>query len=245
VSVSVEGTRMRGVRTLATGIAIAAALWTLVSGHALAQDVDLELASPFISPEHFVLELRGGPYTPEMDGNAAFGTHFTGDSGLLFGVELDVIMYRLPNWLYLGAGGRIETAEYDGETLSDEAEKTSEETSLRLWGLDMLAVARIDALARKLSVPLIVTGKLGYGWMHWSTNTGGEDKHDGWSVGLAWGLQFAIDLDALDRAAARNLDEEWGINHAFLFFELSWFHPTDDSLPIGDNSWAAGLGFVF
>jgi hypothetical protein len=233
------------VRTLAAGFTIAAVLWALVSAQAQAQDVDLELASPFISPELFVLELRGGPYSPEMDGNPAFGTHFTGDNGLLFGVELDVIMYRLPDWLYLGAGGRVETAEYDGKTLSDSAEKTSEETSLRLWGLDMLAVARVDALARKLYVPLIVTGKLGYGWMHWATNSGDQDKHDGWSVGLAWGVQFALDLDALDAAAARNLDEEWGINHAFLFFELSWFHPTDDSLPIGDNTWAAGLGFVF
>jgi hypothetical protein len=233
------------VRTPAAGFALATVLGALLSGRALAQDVDLELSHPFISPEHFVLELRGGPYAPEMDGNPAFGTHFTGDNGLLFGVELDVIMYRLPNWLYLGAGGRIDTAEYDGKTLSDAAEKTSEETSMRLWGLDMLAVARVDALARQLYVPLIVTGKLGYGWMHWSTNTSGEDKHDGWSVGLAWGLQFALDLDALDASAARNLDEEWGINHAFLFFELSWFHPTDDSLPIGDNTWAAGLGFVF
>ena len=51
-------------------------------------------------------------------------------------------------------------------------------------------------------------------------------------------------ISGIERAA-RNLDEEWGINHSFLFFELSWFHPTDDSLPIGDNSWAAGLGFVF
>jgi hypothetical protein len=236
---------MRGVRTLVTRLAMAGVLCALVSTPALAQDVDLELASPFISPEHFVLELRGGPYSPDMDGMTAFDSYFSGDNGLLFGVELDVILYRLPDWLYLGAGGRVDTAEYDGKTISDQAEKTSEETSLRLWGLNMLAVARVDALARKLSVPLIVTGKLGYGWMHWATDTGGEDKHDGWSVGLAWGLQFAIDLDALDRAAARNLDEEWGINHSFLFFELSWFHPTDDSLPIGDNSWAAGLGFVF
>jgi hypothetical protein len=218
---------------------------TLSSGRALAQDADLELVPPFVSPEHFVLELRGGPYQPDMDGNPAFDTFFSEDNGLLFSVELDVIAYRVPDLLYVLGGGRIGTASYKGKTLSESSEMTSEETSLRIMPLDLMLVVRVDALARKLSVPLIVTGKLGYEWLFWSTSTGGEDKHNGWSVGLAWALQFAIDLDALDATAARNLDEEWGINHSFLFFELTRFSPSESSLPIGAHTWAAGLGFVF
>jgi hypothetical protein len=253
VSASVMGRGLRRTRTLspawasdlAMSLAIAWMMCTLGSGRAFAQDADLELTPSFVSPEHFVLELRAGPYQPNMEGNSAFDRYFSEDNGLLFAVELNVVALRLPDVLYLAGGGRIGSAGYDGKTLSETDETTSEETSLTLLPLDLMVVLRVDALARKLSVPFILTGKIGYEWNHWTTKTGGEDVHMGWSVGLAWAMQFAIDLDALDSTAARNLDEEWGINHSFLFFELTRFVPSDNSLPIGDNTWTAGLGFVF
>ena len=42
------------------------------------------------------------------------------------------------------------------------------------------------------------------------------------------------------------MDEEWGINHSFLFFELFGFEPSGKSLAVGDDlTWTAGLGFMF
>jgi hypothetical protein len=111
--------------------------------------------------------------------------------------------------------------------------------------LNLLATVRFDALARKLSVPFIITGKLGYQWARWSTESGGAEDADGWSVGLLWAAQLALDLDAFEPSAARNMDEEWGINHSFLFFELNRFSPSEQSLPIGGTAWCAGLGFNF
>lgn len=230
-------------------VALALSCCALLGAHGAASaqeapDVTLEVPR-FVSPENFVLELRVGPYKPDMGNNGAFETFFQGDSGPMFGAELDVIAWRFPGVAYLAGGGRIGTSSFKGKTLSEADLATDQETSLSLLPLDVLAVVRLDVLSRQFSIPFILTGKLGYEWAHWSTDSAGNDSHSGWSVGFTWGAQLALDLDALDRAAARNLDEEWGINHSFFFAELFKFSPTSGSLPIGDSTWTLGLGFVF
>jgi hypothetical protein len=199
-------------------------------------------ARKFDSAEHNVLELRIGPWQPED--NASFDRIFGDDDGLLLGLEFEVIAYRIENVLYLNGAAAIGWANYKGRAFDMTGGRATEESELELIPLSLLAVARLDAFARLLEVPFIVTGKLGYTWMSWSTDTGGSDSASGWSLGLAYAAQLALDLDSLDRAAARVLDEEWGINHTYLFFELHGFEPNDDSHPVGDLSWTAGLGFV-
>lgn len=199
----------------------------------------------WVTPERMTIEFRVGPYSPSMGGNDAFKTFFSDDSGPLLALELDVIAYRLPDILYLSGGAGIGTAGYKAKTLNSAGMETSEDTTFHLVPLNLLAVARIDALARKLSIPFIFTGKIGYQTTHWTTDSGGSDEHSGWSVGLLWAAQLALDLDTFDKRAARTMDEEWGINHSFVFFELFGFEPTGKSLEIGDRTWCAGLGFVF
>lgn len=199
----------------------------------------------FVSSEHFAVEFRVGPYQPDMGRNNAFKTFFGGDQGPLLGIELDVVAYRVPDMVYLGAGGRIASAHFDGKTLDSAGTGTAEDTTLSYVPLDALAVVRFDGLARKLSVPFIITGKLGYTWAHWTAQTGKLADTSGWSVGVTWGTQLALDLDTFDRKAARTMDEEWGINHSFLFFELFGFSPSSRSLPVGNTAWSAGLGFTF
>lgn len=223
---------------------VAALLW-----HAPAsaqQDEDLmPSARSFESPETMGIELRIGPYQPDMDGNDAFDTYFADDDGLLLELELDVIAYRIPDILYLNGGGAIGWAKYKGNTITDTGEQASEETDLELVPLSLLAVARLDALSRKLGIPFLFAGKLGYSWVHWTTEAGGAYHRDGWSLGLAYAFQVALDLDWFDLSAARTMDEEWGINRSFFLFELRGFSPNDDSLPVGDFTWSLGLGFTF
>jgi len=211
------------------------------------QDDDLIPPSRnWISPERFILEVRVGPYRPDRAEVPAFNTFFSDDVGPLLALELDVIAYRLDEILYVTGAGGIGTVTFDGNTLDQLGEETSEETKFSMIPLNLLATVRIDALARRLSVPFIVTGKLGYQWARWSTESGDVNDESGWSVGLLWAVQLGLDLDTFEPAAARNMDEEWGINHSFLFFELMSFMPSDDSLPVGDDlTWTAGLGFMF
>lgn len=216
----------------------------LLSSSAAAQQINEELEQPprdFSSTERITLELRIGPYQPDSE---AFDTFFSDDDGLLLGLELDVIAFRLKDVLYLSGGGVVGWANYKGAAVDQDGVATSEETSLEIFPLSLLAVARLDVLPRKLGIPFILTGKLGYTWMHWATDTGGADTASGWSLGLQYAAQLALDLDSFDQAAARVMDEEWGINHSFLFLELHGFEPTSESLDLGGMSWVAGLGFV-
>lgn len=197
----------------------------------------------FESPERFGLEVRIGPYSPDMPGRA-FDTFFSDDIGPMLALEFDVLALRVPEVLLLGGGVRVGRAGYDGTTVSVTGAETSEETTFEIIPLDLMAVLRIDALSRKWSIPFNFAGKLGYTWTHWDTNSGGHDDAEGWSRGLVWGAQLALDLDTLERRQARMLDEEYGINHSFLFFELYGFEPSASSLEIGGLQWTVGLGFV-
>ena len=112
--------------------------------------------------------------------------------------------------------------------------------------LNLLAVARIDVLARKLEIPILFTGKIGYQWARWSTDSGDQNDEAGCSTGLLWAVQVAWTSTRSSRPRRATMDEEWGINHSFVFFELFGFEPSGKSLPIGDDmAWTAGLGFVF
>jgi hypothetical protein len=203
----------------------------------------------FESPELFTLELRIGPYEPDV-GNDSFSQAYPDDDGPLLGFELDFIAYRLKEVLMLEVGASVGFANYSGHALnaaawqSNRVERTDEETDFDLIPLSALGVLRVDALARKLSIPFILTGKIGYRWAFWSSETGGADDDEGVSPGFTWAAQIALDLDFFDRRAARLMDEEWGINHSFLFFEVFGSETQDDALPVDDTIWAAGLGFV-
>lgn len=235
-------------RTLAALPVLAGLLGALaLPGPARAQfDDSIPEATDLSSDELFAVEFRVGPYQPDMGDNDAFNAFFSGDKGPLLALELDVIAYRIPDAIYFGVGGGIGWMNFTGKTRNTEGGQTSEETSIEIVPLNLLAVMRIDALPRKLSVPLIFTGKIGYQWASWSTESGGQSDESGFSVGLLWGLQLGLDLDTFEPAAARNMDEEWGINHSFLFFELFGFETTGKSLPVGDDlAWTAGLGFMF
>lgn len=215
----------------------------LLSGGALAQ-MEEDLIPPtrnFVSPEHFAFELRVGPYTP----NAPGFDSFYDDRGPLLGIEFDYFPLRVPDIVYVGLGGLVGNAAYSAGALTATGSRASEKSDFDIIPVTMLAVARVDVLPRKFSVPFIFTGKLGYTWAHWSTSTGGVQDAKGWSRGLHWAGQLGLDLDTFEPAAARAMDEEWGINHSFAFFELWGFVPSASSLEIGDTSWVAGLGFVF
>lgn len=222
-------------------------LLALAVGHVAAAQSDDDHAPAhrdFASPEWMALELRIGPYTPQV-GTPSFEQVFADDNGLMLALELDVIAYRLPDIAYFAVGGGIGHARYSGGAFTESGGRADEETVFKLVPLTLLAVARVDVLARKLRIPLVLTGKLGYRWGFWWASTGGQSEDNGNSGGLAWGLQAALDLDFFDMRAARVMDEEWGINHSFLFFEYYGSKTSGDALPIGDTTWAAGLGFIF
>lgn len=199
------------------------------------------------SSENFTVELRVGTYRPDM--GAAFQGSFGGDLGPLLALELDYHLYRIPYIGPIQIGARIGWIEWNGNATSSSGVSNVGGTGMSVVPITALASIRIDGLARHLNFPLIFTPKIGLDFGYFQAGTSGVTQADGWSVGLDWGAQVALELDFLERRAARRLDEEWGLNHSEIFFEL--FGSTmgsfsDRQLPLGTSlTWAVGLGFTF
>ena len=242
-----------------TRLVTLAALMLLAPAFAQAQMEDdlTPVDRTFESPERYAFEFRIGPYEPDPDGNGTFELLYD-DLGPLVIAELDVIALRLDEVLYLALGGWIGTGGFDGKALdcgdldaeacgaaADFDNRASEETSFQIIPLALMGVVRLDVLTKKVGIPFIFAGKLGYQWMHWDSETGANNDGSGWSLGLIWGAQVALDLNFFEPSAARSMDEEWGINQSTIFFELYGFDTTSDSLDLGGLNWAAGLGFIF
>lgn len=201
------------------------------------------------SPEQFTAELRIGAYRPDL--GPAFESSFGGDLGPQIGAELDVHIWRIPFIGPIAGGVSFSWVEWNGaaRVVDTTAGTNVGQTGMSLINFNALLVLRVDGLARHLEVPLVLTGKVGPDFGFWSTGTEGITQADGWSVGLRWAVQAALELDFLELRAARRLDDEWGINHSYLFFELfgstmgQW---SSDMLPVGTSlAWCAGLGFTF
>ncbi|MCX7807655.1 MAG: MXAN_2562 family outer membrane beta-barrel protein, partial [Deltaproteobacteria bacterium] len=170
------------------------------------------------SSEGFTIELRMGAYRPEL--GESFRSSFGGDLGPMLALELDAHLFRIP---YVGpfqGGGRVSWAEWTGPARSSASSNVSGNTGMSLLLFTALLSLRVDGMARHLGFPLVLTPKLGLDCGYFQTGTSGALQADGWSFGIAWGAQIAVELDFLERRAARRLDEEWGLNHSEVFFEL-------------------------
>ena len=203
------------------------------------------------SPERFDWQLHIGPYTPYV-GSDAFSQIFGGDGGPMVAMELDGHIVRIPYVGVLGVGVRGGWARYraracgmtpdgalDCDNRSDEREKFT------LLPLSIMAILKVDVLAREFDFPLVITGKLGLDTIFWRSRRGGDSQGSGRSLGLRWGVMFALELDFIEPRAARRLDEDWGINHSYLFMEL-YGSLMGSSIPLRDAfTWSAGLGLTF
>lgn len=197
------------------------------------------------SPEHFGIEARFGQYAPEV-GNGSFTDFFGTDKGPLWQFEFDVVLYRIPyvGTISFGTGfGRAAYAAGAIDTSTGLQLSGAEQTKLSLVPFSALAVLRVDTLARQFHLPFVFTGKLGEDFTMWTATTGAATDATGLSWGLRWGLQLGFELDFFDRAAARALDEQWGINHAFLFGEMFGVSGQGHALITSSSGWVAGLGF--
>lgn len=242
---------MRGGGILGVLLAVAAAGLGPAAASAQFFDHDPGRRRSPGSPETFALELRVGPYVPDGGAYAQrFADTFGGDDGLLLAFEYDIYAWRIPVVGLIGGAFGFGWAGYDGQAFVAGGMRADETTRLDLFTLPGLAVLRVDVLARELRIPFVFVGKLGVDFIPWSTGTGDTDDASGIAFGLHWAIQVALELDFLDRARARSLDEEWGINHTNLFFELQGSTASGAlagaGLPVGDPfTWAAGLSFVF
>jgi hypothetical protein len=221
----------------------------------------------FESPQHFALELRFLPYSPDIDsdpalhGQTPYKSTFRSFGRLMVGLEFDWQALRIPHLGTLGPGVAVGytkmnanatfTVEHAGTTQSGET------TSLEIIPTYAVAVLRADVFWREAHVPVVPYAKAGIGYGFWrASNTLGTSvdtkgvSGTGGSLGTQLAIGIALNLNPLDSYAARNFDEAMGVNNTYLFGELmrsdlSGLGVQQHPLRVGESSWVVGLALEF
>jgi hypothetical protein len=199
------------------------------------------------SPEGYLLSLGVGAYRPDP-GSDVFDQVYPGDNGPLILVEFDFFLYRIPFLGPIGIGLGGGWAGYKGSACelgsNGSCIPSTQTAKFSIFPLNAMAVLRIDALARETPVPFVFTGKIGYTNVFFNEDVG-SGKQGGRSGGLGWAAQFALELNFINQRRANALDEDWGINSSFFFFELGGAD-ANSGAPVGDKLYfTGGLGVTF
>lgn len=231
----------------------AALVLSLPAGVALAQNVDEfgvvhgEEDTNRPTPQNITVELRFGPYQPELPNLTgdvpSFGDELGRNHRVLLGMEADWQALRLPKILSVGPGVGMGYTRLHKETTGANAYNAT----LKFMPQWLVAVLRVDVLQQHWGVPVVFSAKLGAArasW--WSTNerAGKKSQHtSGSAQGLTWALGAMFDLGYLDPARARHLDQTAGVNHMYLFWE--WYQLKLDDFgkgpnSLGDSTWTLG-----
>jgi hypothetical protein len=199
------------------------------------------------------LELRFGPYRPDVDSEFAdrgsparpFAETFGSSHRLMAQLELDRHITHRNGTLALGLGAGLYRA--SAKALApDEQTRTGDDTSLRLVPLSVSLVYRADQLYRTRRFPLIPYVKGGLDSTIWTMS---DSAKAGSTTGVTYGWHAAgglsLALDFLDPESARALDQEAGVNQTAIFFEVARYALDGlgggSQLRVGDTTWLAGL----
>lgn len=250
---------------------LAVTLWELpLLAHAQSEAISSS-AEPYRSAKNWAMEFRMGPYRPDIDSESRFANlpaeqrphqlYFGSKQRLLTQAELDYQVFKGFGSLALGvsAGYFRETAKALIESTADTETpvKSGDGTKLMMLPTSLSLVYRFDVAAVRWGIPLVPYAKAGIDWVYWSiTNgngqiandgNGGKGKGDATGYHTAAGLSLL--LDVFDQGAAQEFDAETGVNHTYLFVELSHYALNGlgaKSQPrLGDTTWSAGFMFEF
>ncbi len=197
------------------------------------------------TPEGYLLSFGVGAYRPNPGPD--FDVRYPDDNGPILLVEFDFYLYRIPFVGPIGLGIAGGWSGYKGagcEEGSSPCVPSTQSAKFNLFPLNVMAVLRIDALARETPVPFVFTGKVGFNSVFFNEDVG-SGKSSGRTHGFGWAAQLAIELNFVNRRRANALDEDWGINSSFFFFELAG-SDANSRAPFGDNLYfTGGLGLTF
>ncbi len=206
------------------------------------------------SPQRFALELRFGPYHPNVDEQFPVRQPYAASLGadskpLYVGVEFDWQFLRLAQFASLGAGfGWGYTTASGTATVVGTGAPSAAETRLTIMPMYGVGVLRFDYLARETVIPFVGYAKAGLGYGLWRTSNDVETQGKGHTWGMHYALGGMLLLDAFDEHSAVELDNEWGVNNTYFYVEwmfanLNGLDRSNDLsvMHIGTSTWVMGL----
>ncbi|HMA93977.1 MAG TPA: MXAN_2562 family outer membrane beta-barrel protein [Polyangiaceae bacterium] len=222
-------------------------------------------SAPKQSEQRFTLELRVGPYLPNVDsepGLVATGEHpftdtFTTKKRVALGVEFDWMPIGITDILRVGLAGAVMYTAFGADPhYADGAKEVApdQKTKLKIFPHWAGGVLRIDALARKTPVPVVFAVKGGLAQALWWTGDVPKNsdvygiKGRGRSYGYYYGAGAYLDLGFIDEVGRKRMDNFLGINHTYFFGEyyqmkLEGFGSGKPVMHLSDRSWVLGLAF--
>lgn len=247
---------------------LAATLALAQSNLAQAQEVDefgmygdAKLGPAGESGQAFSLEIRLGPYLPRVDsefdnGDTPFERYYGKKNRIALGMEFDWLPLELKDTLRFGPGvGLMYTSVGADAFRHDDGERAAgQTTSLRMLPHWVVGVLRIDALARRTPIPLVLAAKAGFAHSLWWTSDEPRNSpaYDGTmgrgrSYGAYYGAGVYLDFSFLDTQRRKRLDSFLGINRIYFFGELYALEldgfGASGVMNVGDRSWVLGMAF--
>jgi hypothetical protein len=204
------------------------------------------------SPRRWNLELRFGPYRPNIDDEFAdrgsdarpFEQLFSSSRHLMMQLEVDrQLLHRAGTW---GLGFSVGYYHATAAALeADLSTPSGDETGLRLVPLSAALVYRADQLRTRFKSLVVPYAKLGLDCTFWRMTDTSQADVDGHTFGWHAAAGVTLDLSFLDPEAAHSMDHESGINQTAAFVEVARYSLDDfgsgSALHVGDTTWFAGL----
>jgi hypothetical protein len=215
------------------------------------------------SPRYGTFSLQFTPYRPNIDAEfhgaaAPYQTAFGGGKKLMIRGELAYSLIQQYGTLDLGFSAGYFQARGKGR-LSTDGSQSSDVTALRVIPTSLSLTYRADQLANRGIVPLAPYVRFAFERFNWWVTNGsngvaganglrGSGATNGYS--LTGGLAFLLDF--IDTGLAREMDNDTGINHTYLFGEVTKYSVDDfgskSSWDLGNTGsvvYGFGLMFVF
>jgi len=225
-------------------------------------DADIVDGHRYKSAQRFAFELRFGPYRPDVDSEFNGTRHpyqdfFGSGHNLMTQIEVDYEIWHRFGTIAAGAGIGYFSVTGTSPLANGTGLPSGDQSTLKVVPVSLSAVYRFDYFLERRGFPLVPFGKLGLDWAYWQITDGNDeiatDGHGGHGRGgtLGWhgAIGLALTLDWLDPDAARDFDNELGVNHTALVFQYTYADISglgmSDRMHVGDNNWSLGLMFQF
>jgi len=208
------------------------------------------------SPRWGSFELGAQTYRPDIDSEfttspGPYETIFGGGRGFMFQFGFSRALYTGVGSLELGLRtGFFRDSGKGVESGTVPPVLSGDDTTFNVVPTGLALTYRFDWLAERWNVPLAPYGRATlerYNW--WVTDGSGswvqEGATNGWSVAAGVGLL----LDFFDPMLAREFDMDSGVNHTYLFFEVTKSSVDDfgssKSWNLSDEKVSLGFGLLF
>jgi hypothetical protein len=172
-------------------------------------------------------------------------------------LELDYELFHRFGTIAVGVGLGYFSATGVSPVANGTGLPSGDTSTLKIIPISASAVYRFDYFLEQRKIPIVPFGKVGLDWAYWQITDGNDEiatdgrggRGRGGTLGWHAAVGLSLVLDFFDPEAARDFDNELGVNHTSLVFQYTYADISglgmSDRLHVGDASWSLGLMFQF